>query len=79
MAAHGKITTSLSSVVCWQVTSNALSCLPQLLAAVDDVGSAHGEQEHLMTMAKQINASLAALGGFEELIKPGCHVEVGRV
>ena len=29
-----------------------------------------------MTMAKQVNASLAALGGFEEVIKPGCDVEV---
>ena len=32
-----------------------------------------------MTMAKQANASLAALGGFVETIKPGCEVEVGDI
>ena len=61
-----------------QVTSNALSCLPQLLTSVDDVGSARCQRDQLMTMAKQVNASLAALGGFEEVIKPGCDVEVRR-
>ena len=58
------------------MTSNALSCLPQLLTSVDDVGSARCQRDQLMTMAKQVNASLAALGGFEEVIKPGCDVEV---
>ena len=30
-----------------------------------------------MNMAKLANAGLAALGGFEETIKPGCQVQVG--
>lgn len=65
-------------VMSCQVTSNALSCLPQLLTSVDDIGSTRCQRDQLMTMAKQVNASLAALGGFEEVIKPGCDVEVGH-
>lgn len=57
--------------------SDALSALNLLLNSVEDVGSPRCNKNQLMLMAKQANAALAALGGFEETIKPGCEVEVG--
>ena len=47
-----------------------------LLTSVEEVTSPRCNKEHLMTMAKQANAAWAALGGFEETIKPGCSVMV---
>ena len=37
------------------------------------------DKEQMMCMAKLANAGLAALGGFNETIKPGCHVQVSNV
>ena len=33
-------------------------------------------KDELMVVAKQSNAALAALGGFEPTIKPGCKVQI---
>lgn len=60
----------------FQVLAHALSCLPLLLQSLDELGSPRCDKEQLMTMAKQVSAALASLGGFEELIKPGCAVQV---
>ena len=59
-----------------QVLVQALSCLPLLLNSVDELGSPRCNKAQLMTMARQVSAALAALGGFEEVIKPGCVVQV---
>lgn len=60
-----------------QVISSALSALPILLSSIEDMGfNAKCSHDQLITMAKQANAALAALGGFEETVKPGCEVEV---
>ena len=59
-----------------QVISQALSCLPMLVNSVEEIGSPRCQRETLMSMAKQANAALAALGGFEETVKPGCQVQV---
>ena len=56
--------------------SNTLSNLPDILASLEDINSQRCNKEQLMCNAKQINATLAALGGFEETIKPGCDVNV---
>ena len=56
--------------------SKSLSCLPHLLNCVEEVGSPRCQKEQVMSMAKQANAALAALGGFEETIKAGCLVQV---
>jgi len=50
--------------------------LPVLLNSVDSLTSPRCQTHHLMSMARQVNAALCALGGFQEMIKPGCHVEV---
>ena len=47
------------------------------MQSLDDLGTGRGDQNMLMAMAKQADAALAALGGFEETIKPGCQVMVG--
>ena len=59
-----------------QVMSSALSCLPLLMNSIDEMSSPRCQKDALMLMAKQANAALAALGGFEETIKPGCQVQV---
>ncbi len=59
-----------------KVISHALSSLPVVLNSVDEVGSPRSNKELLMAMSKQSNAALAALGGFDESIKPGCQVQV---
>ena len=68
--------TMTSRVLCLQVLVQALSCLPLLLNSVDELGSPRCNKAQLMTMARQVSAALAALGGFEEVIKPGCVVQV---
>ena len=59
-----------------KVLINALSSLPVLLNSVDSLNSPRCHSNQLMTMARQVNAALCALGGFQEMIKPGCHVTV---
>jgi E3 ubiquitin-protein ligase HECTD4 len=56
------------------VLSSALSSLPILLSSLEALGDASHNQ--LITMAKQANAALAALGGFDETVKAGCEVEI---
>lgn len=56
--------------------TDALSYLPSVLASIDELGTPRSARDHTMVMAKQVNAALAAMGGFEESIKPGCHVKV---
>ena len=68
--------TVTSRVLYLQVLVQALSCLPLLLNSVDELGSPRCNKAQLMTMARQVSAALAALGGFEEVIKPGCVVQV---
>ena len=57
--------------------SRVLSYLPALLSSVDDLSVC--DKEQVMCMAKLANAGLAALGGFNESIKPGCQVQVSVV
>ncbi len=59
-----------------QVISHALSHLPLLISSVDDMSSPRCRKDELMAVAKQANAALAALGGFEPTIKPGCTVQI---
>lgn len=59
-----------------RVLTNALTCLPALLGSMDSLGSPQSQPYKLMSMAKQANAALCALGGFKESIKPGCYVKV---
>ena len=59
-----------------QVITNALSGLPVLVSSVVDLTQPHYNSENLMSMAKLADAALAALGGFEENVKPGCSVWV---
>ena len=40
------------------------------------MASPRSNRDELMVLAKQANAALAALGGFEETIKPGSEVQV---
>ncbi|XP_053376532.1 probable E3 ubiquitin-protein ligase HECTD4 [Mercenaria mercenaria] len=58
------------------VLTNALTGLPVLLNSIDSLSSPRCHSHQLMSMARQVNASLCALGGFQEMIKPGCQVEV---
>ena len=60
----------------FQVITKTLSFLPELLNSLDDVVSLQSNRTQLMFSAKQINATLAALGGFDEMIRPGCEVQV---
>ncbi|XP_052243277.1 probable E3 ubiquitin-protein ligase HECTD4 isoform X2 [Dreissena polymorpha] len=59
-----------------RVLMNALAGLPVLLNSLDSLSSPRCHTLNLMYMARQVNAALCALGGFQEMIKPGCHVEV---
>ena len=60
--------------------SHALSHLPLLINSVEDISSPRCRKDELMAVAKQSNAALAALGGFEPTIKPGCKVQItGKV
>ncbi|XP_053376531.1 probable E3 ubiquitin-protein ligase HECTD4 [Mercenaria mercenaria] len=58
-----------------RVLTNALTGLPVLLNSIDSLSSPRCHSHQLMSMARQVNASLCALGGFQEMIKPGCQVE----
>jgi len=40
------------------------------------MSSQHCNRDELMILAKQANAALAALGGFDDTIKPGSEAEV---
>ena len=40
------------------------------------MGSPRCRKDELMAVAKQANAALAALGGFEPTVKPGCKVQI---
>lgn len=62
-----------------QVLHNSLSCLPLLLASLDSLSSPRCNNRQLMSMSKMANAALCALGGFTEMIKPGCEVKVTRI
>ena len=60
----------------FQVLTNAMTGLPVLLNSIDSLSSPRCHSHQLMSMARQVNAALCALGGFQEMIKPGCQVEV---
>ncbi|WAR02868.1 HECD4-like protein [Mya arenaria] len=59
-----------------RVLTNALTGLPVLLNSLEGLSSPRCHSHQLMSMARQVNAALCALGGFQESIKPGCKVEV---
>ncbi|XP_062590799.1 probable E3 ubiquitin-protein ligase HECTD4 isoform X2 [Saccostrea cucullata] len=59
-----------------RVLHNSLSCLPLLLASLDTLSSPRCNNKQLMSMSKMANAALCALGGFTEMIKPGCEVKM---
>ncbi|KAK3084084.1 hypothetical protein FSP39_007865 [Pinctada imbricata] len=59
-----------------RVLSNSLSCLPLLLSSMESLNSPRCHTRQLMSMAKLANAALCALGGFKEIIKPGCEVKI---
>ncbi|XP_055995500.1 probable E3 ubiquitin-protein ligase HECTD4 isoform X2 [Ostrea edulis] len=59
-----------------RVLHNSLSCLPLLLASLDTLSSPRCNSRQLMSMSKMANAALCALGGFTEVIKPGCEVKM---
>ena len=59
-----------------QVLLQALAALPTLVQNVDDVTSVRDNCEQVLATAKQVLAALSVLGGFEELVKPGCRVQV---
>ncbi|XP_063396384.1 probable E3 ubiquitin-protein ligase HECTD4 [Mytilus trossulus] len=59
-----------------RVLNNALSCLPLLLTSIDSLSSPRCSSRQLLFMAKLGNAALCSLGGFKEIIKPGCDVRV---
>src|SRR6218665_2459965 len=61
-----------------KVISKTLDSLPELLGCLDDITSAQSNKEQLMYSAKLINATLAAVGGFKEMIRPGCNVQVDQ-
>ncbi|ESO97623.1 hypothetical protein LOTGIDRAFT_228255 [Lottia gigantea] len=79
---HSLLTAPLTSAAqTWseavqKVLMNSVSCLPLLMTSIDGLGSPRCHTRQLMTMSKLANAALCALGGFRELIKPGCQVEV---
>ena len=62
--------------ILFKVISHALSHLPLLINSVEDMSSPRCRKDELMAVAKQCNAALAALGGFEPTIKPGCKVQI---
>ncbi|XP_055958013.1 probable E3 ubiquitin-protein ligase HECTD4 [Patella vulgata] len=59
-----------------RVLMNSVSCLPLLMTSLEGLGSPRCHTRQLMTMAKLANAALCALGGFGELVKPGCQIEI---
>ena len=62
----------------YQVLGQALSFLPSLTESLDEEATKTLENcDRTFSNAKHVLAALSALGGFEELVKPGCHVEVG--
>ena len=62
-----------------QVLVNALSSMPVLLNSLGSLNSPRCHSQQLMSMGRQVNAALCALGGFKEMVKPGCHVTVSMV
>ncbi|XP_059171920.1 probable E3 ubiquitin-protein ligase HECTD4 isoform X2 [Physella acuta] len=63
-----------------RVLANALSGLPVLLGSLDGLSSPRSPRSQsnnqLMSLAKQANAALCAIGGFQETLKPGCQVKI---
>ncbi|OWF52164.1 E3 ubiquitin-protein ligase HECTD4 [Mizuhopecten yessoensis] len=59
-----------------RVLNNSLTCLPLLYSGLDALSSPRTSCKQLMSMAKLANAALCALGGFKEIIKPGCNAKV---
>ena len=55
---------------------NALSSMPVLLNSLGSLNSPRCHTQQLMSMGRHVNAALCALGGFKEMVKPGCHVTV---
>ena len=55
---------------------NSLSSMPVLLNSLGSLSSPRCHVQQLMSMGRHINAALCALGGFKEMVKPGCQVTV---
>ncbi|KAK6968629.1 E3 ubiquitin-protein ligase HECTD4 [Biomphalaria glabrata] len=73
-------TTNTWSQAVQRVLANALSGLPVLLGCLDGLSSPRSPRSQsnnqLMSLAKQANAALCAIGGFQETLKPGCEVKI---
>ena len=63
----------------WQVLTKALSWLPEIFYYLDNLTAPSIDLNLLLYRSKQVNAALAALGGFKETIKPGCLVQVRNI